>query len=372
MMILIKVLQCWIRNDEPVNFPEITINSIPSKLMLHVSSTSGTGQKCLFAFIMSLHNLRYVIKLWGISLDAVFEANVNIILYFLGQICIFSLFHLKYNNTFVEKVEDLWNDFQIEFDNETRKYFWTRKVFYYSATVFSKICYLIYDMSKTYHNWPYSDSEKLRNEVDYWFGVIRLAIIYPFFICQDCILFDLSITAETAIEYIESQSKRIYKESLKDEKALHFKVIHDLRLKYLQTHRLANKMNEFISPCLPVFLLIYMQHFIYLVYLILFVQQSQFLLISRIIACIGAFPVTIVYIYSTAQVYKKSQQLLMTVYKLSLKTDYLKALNEITLFVNCNEIGFSLGGICMITSSAITTTFSFIATLIIAIPSFAR
>uniref|UniRef100_T1KIK2 Gustatory receptor n=1 Tax=Tetranychus urticae TaxID=32264 RepID=T1KIK2_TETUR len=370
-MILIKVLKYWTRGDEPPNFPAITINSISSNLMLNVSSSSGIVEKCLFAFTMILLNLKNIVSLHSISLETVFNANVHTILYFLGRVCIFSLFYLKYTRTFVKKVEELQNELKIEFDYETRKYFWTRKVIYYSFNVGSKICLLINTMGNAYHKWPYSDLER-RDEVDYWIMVIRVLIIYPFFTCQDCILYDLAITARAAIEYFETQSKRIYKESLKDEKALNFQAIHDLRLKYLQTHRLVNKINEFMSPCLLVSLIIYVNHFINAVYQTLFVQQSRSEQMYRLSSSVGAFTLTITFVHLAAQVYQQSQQLLMTVYRLSLKTDHLKVLNEISLFVNCNEIGFSLGGICMITSSTITTTLSILVTLIIAIPSFAN
>uniref|UniRef100_T1KIK3 Gustatory receptor n=1 Tax=Tetranychus urticae TaxID=32264 RepID=T1KIK3_TETUR len=369
-MILMKVLQYWIRSDEPTNFPAITVDSIASRLILKVSSTSRTMEKCFFAFTMILLYFRYLIKLCGISLDAVFTVDANTILYFLCQISLFSLFYQKYNHTFVEKVHDLWNELQIELDYETRKYFWTHKVFYYSVTVFSKICTLIYDLGNVYYYWPYKDSDSLQSPFDYWTWVMRVPIIYSYYICHDFILCDLSIAAQTAIQNIESQLKRLYKESLKDERALHFTIIHDLRIKYLQTHRLVNKMNELMSPCLLVFLIIFTNYFIRMFYLILFVQQSRFVQMYQLSGCIGSFILIITIIHLTAQVYLKSQRLLMAAYKLSLKTDYLKVLNEITLFVNCNEIAFSLGGICMITSSAITTFFSILATLIIAIPSF--
>uniref|UniRef100_T1KJF4 Gustatory receptor n=1 Tax=Tetranychus urticae TaxID=32264 RepID=T1KJF4_TETUR len=370
MMILIKVLQHWIRSDE-VNFPEITINSIASKLILKVSSTSGIVGKCLFAFAISLIHSRYLIKLPGISFDKVFTADPNTILDFSCGIFYFSLFHFKYNHIFVKQIEDVWNELQIGFDYEARKYFWTRKVIYYSVTV-GTICLFIHDISYFYHNWPYSDPKRLQNQFDYWTSVMRLPIIYPYVVCNNCILYDLSITAETAIQYIDTQSKRLYKESLKDEKALNFQVIHDLRLKYLQTHRLVNKMNEFLSPYLLLSLIICIHHFIYLVYSILFVQQSGLSRICQVISFVGFSTFTFFITHLSSQVHVKSQQLLMTVYKLSLKTDFLKVLNEITLFVNCTEIGFSLGGICTLTSSAITTLFSILTTLIIAIPSFIK
>uniref|UniRef100_T1KIK4 Gustatory receptor n=1 Tax=Tetranychus urticae TaxID=32264 RepID=T1KIK4_TETUR len=370
-MILIKVLQYWTKSEEPVNFPEITINSIASKIILYVSSTSGKLGKCLFAFTMSLLSFRYLIRISYLSLDSVFKADFFAILFIFCKVCIFSLFYLKYNHNFAKKVQDLWYDLRIEHDYETRKYFWTRKVIYYSLQATCYAGYIIHDACLFYHIRPDADSERLQNVLYYWETVLEMPILYYYVICHHFILLDLSVLAQTAIQYLETQSERIYKESLKGRKVSNFKAIHDLRLKYLQTHLLVNKMNKLMSPGLFVYLVLPLDQFIKQVYSVLFVQQSQLLRIHRVIGCIAALILAISIIHSTAQVYLKSQALLMTVYKLSMKTDYSKVLNEITLFVNCDEIGFYFGGICTITYSTITTTFSLLATLIISMPSFA-
>uniref|UniRef100_T1KIK5 Gustatory receptor n=1 Tax=Tetranychus urticae TaxID=32264 RepID=T1KIK5_TETUR len=339
--------------------------------MLNVSSTSGIVQKCFFAFTLILLQLKFLIGNRDISLNSIFTADSRLIVFFLCDICIFSLFHLKYNHTFVKKVNDLWYDLRIEHDYETRKYFWTHKVTYRLLQVTCLIFYLTFNIFHFY-KWFNSGLEKLGNADLFWASITRALIFYPYLISHNFILFDLSILAETAMQNIEKHSKELYKELLSNEKVLNFEAIHNLRLKYVQIHQLVDKINEIISPCLLVYLINFICRFIHLVYLILFVQQSGLSRLYQIIGGIATFTITYFIIHLTLQVYLKSQQVILTVYKLSLKTDYLKVLNEITLFVNRNEIGFSLGGICMITSSTMTTLFSVLGTLIIAIPSFAR
>ncbi|XP_025018148.1 uncharacterized protein LOC112539639 [Tetranychus urticae] len=186
--------------------------------------------------------------------------------------------------------------------------------------------------------------------------------------CQSCIFTDILILAQTALLFSVIKLKKLG--SVRGKKILNIDVITDLRQKYLSTHRLVEKINEIMSPCLLIMFIHFTLWVIHLSYVLLFLDAHQLIKFNRIMQCVIVL-ISLVFIASLAiRVHKKSQELLMTAYKLSLKTDSIIILKEITLFLNCNEIGFSFGGLFMLTTSSLSTLFGILTTMIIAIPSF--
>uniref|UniRef100_T1KJE2 Gustatory receptor n=1 Tax=Tetranychus urticae TaxID=32264 RepID=T1KJE2_TETUR len=375
-MVFIKVLKDWILNNEPTDYPKISIYSTSSKLALSVSSTASVWGKCFCMLMFILLNLKYLFRLLDISLDSVSDLNFYLIIGASFENCLHIFFYSKYNHTFLKQIEKHWNELQIDLDNETRKYFWTRKVIYYLLYTSSIVFSFIYDIENNIRTWPYSDADQsthksiyMKNSIHYWTKFIRFLTVYPYIFLEAFILFDLLVLSQTALKYIDLQLNRLYKASKTNER-LNINVVHDLRLKYFLTHRLVNKMNEYVSPCLLFHCIIFLNLFVYILYFGLFVQQS---LVRRLYLTIGYFAMIMnlfLIIYATVNVYTKSQDVLAMVYKLSFKADYSAIKNEISLFLNYDGIGFSLGGIIMITTASISTLFSFLLTIIIAIPSF--
>uniref|UniRef100_T1KJE1 Gustatory receptor n=1 Tax=Tetranychus urticae TaxID=32264 RepID=T1KJE1_TETUR len=364
-----------IRNEELKNYPKMSINSIPCRFKLMISSTNGAFGKCLFLLLLLFQNSMYFNPLMKISLDSVFSIEPKSIVIFLIQNSGISFFHFNYNHNFLRQIDDYWNELQIDFDYETRKYFWTQMAIGRSFTIILYIIIFTLNYSYLFYAWyqekTYSSKDFSLDDVfNYVFHIIFGPVAYYNFYCQSCVLIDLLILAQTALQFNAIKLKKLYKESVKDDKILNIDVIADLRKKYLSTHRLVDKINEIMSPSLFLIFMLFVSNSCDLFYALIFLEHHLLIKLNRTIRCVLGLILLLKIAHLAIQVYAKSQELLMTVYKTSLKTDSIRILNQITLFLNCNEIGFSFGGLFMLTTSSLSTLFSILTTIVIAIPSF--
>ncbi|XP_015791769.2 uncharacterized protein LOC107368511 isoform X2 [Tetranychus urticae] len=378
-MAFVKVLNGWMRNNELTDYPQIPIYSTASKLGSSISSKSEFRGKCVAILVIILLNFKYLFRSLDVSLDSGFDVEFKIFIDCLCELGMHFLLYFKFNLNFLRQIENLWKELQIDSDYAAKKYFWNHKVIYYILSANFSVSLLIYDIANMFRIWPYSDAGQSttisiyrKNPIHYWTIIVRIIIIHPYNLLQTFILFDLLVLAQTALQHVNMESHRLYRASNIDIKTLNIKAMRNLRLKFFSTQRLVNKMNEFFSPFLFPYCVIFMNRFINLLYFGLFVQQSLGTKIYRTVGCVGMLSLLILVVHAAVKVYTKSQEVMVTVYKLSLKTDYLRVMNEISLFLNCGGIGFSFGGIFMINTSTVFTFFSILATIIVSIPSFTR
>uniref|UniRef100_T1KJE9 Gustatory receptor n=1 Tax=Tetranychus urticae TaxID=32264 RepID=T1KJE9_TETUR len=366
-MTSINMQQCFVRNEQLKHYPKVSIASIPSRLLLMISSTSNIYGKCLFGLIMFLPNLYYFYYFLHTSLDAIFSGKLKNFLRFLHGNWIFIVYYFRYNHELVKQINDHWNALQIDFDYETRKYFWTRKAIYRRLTNALYIFLIIFRYGYEFYIW--NDRHGI---MFYFLLLIWTPIGFVKHFCESCILLDLLTLAETAVRFNLIQLKKLLKKSTKDGKSLNTNAIENIRHKYLSSCRLVEKIDEIISPHL---LLMFVDSLISacdLCYNLLYTEQSQ---VHKCYQIIFNSVILITILVSTVlgiKIHEKSQQSLAIVYKLSLKTNSMRLLSEILLFLNQSEIGFTLGGVFMLTTSSLSTLFSILTTIVFALPTFAK
>uniref|UniRef100_T1KJE8 Gustatory receptor n=1 Tax=Tetranychus urticae TaxID=32264 RepID=T1KJE8_TETUR len=374
----INMQQCFVRNEQLKHYPKVSINSIPSRYLLMISSTSNIYGKCLFVLIVFITNLVHCRGLLYMSLDSVFSVQLRTFIYFLHGNWIFMVFYLRYNHNLLKQIDEHWNGLQIDFDYETRKYFWTRKAFYRYLTYVLFTLSIIITYGSQFYAWNDKDNSKLSREVFfkqniifYFLLMICVPIVYFNYIFQCFIQMDLPILAQTAVQFNLIRLKRLLNEAKKDEKSLNINAIQNIRQKYLLCCGLVDKIDEVMSPCLFLMFTDFVVHASALSHALLYTELNQStqwaVVMQNSLNLINAWLFT----RSTLQIHEKSLESLAIVYKLSMKTNSIHLLNEISLFLNHNEIGFTFGGMFMLTTSSLSTLFSVLITFILALPSFA-
>uniref|UniRef100_T1KJF2 Gustatory receptor n=1 Tax=Tetranychus urticae TaxID=32264 RepID=T1KJF2_TETUR len=373
----INMQQCFVRNEQLKHYPKVSIDSIPSKFQLIISSTSNIYGKCLSVFIMFLLNLVHCHALLYISLDSIFSIEIGKLVSLLLRNWMFIIFYLNYNQNLCKQIDDHWNGLQIDYDYETRKYFSTQKAIYRWLTY---ILYILpYMMRYCYSFYMDNDDNKsnLSSAVDFKQNIILyflLTICAPitFFVhfCRSCILSDLAMLAQTAVQFNLVTLKKLLKESRKDEKSLNINAIKNIRHKYLLSCRLVDKLNEIMSPSSFLLFIYFLANACHLSYSLLYTEQNQSDKWYNIILTSSLLITNLVYTHAMIKIHEKSKESLAIVYRLSLKTNSMRLLNEISLFLKHKEIGFSFGGIFMLTTSSLSTLYSIFITIILALPSF--
>uniref|UniRef100_T1KJF0 Gustatory receptor n=1 Tax=Tetranychus urticae TaxID=32264 RepID=T1KJF0_TETUR len=378
-MASINMQQCFVRNEELKHYPKISIDSIFSRMQLIISSTSNIYGKCLFVIIMLILNLVHCRALLFISLDSIFSIKLGAFFFVLIANWLPIVFHLRYNHKLVKQIEDHWNGLQIDYDYETRKYFWTRKAIYRWLVYFSYIFLYIFKYSYSLYTLSDKDTSKLSSEV-----VLKQNIIFYFLLlictpitlfihcCQSCIHIDLPILAQTAVQYNLIKLKKLLKESGKDEKSLNINAIQNIRYRYLLSCRLVDKINEIMSPALFFMFTYFLANACNLSYSLIYYEQNHLTKWYNIFMTSFILISLLVYTHANIKIHEKSQESLAIVYKLSLKTNSMRLLNEISLFLNHNEIGFTFGGMFMLTTSSLSKLLSILTTIIVALPTFAK
>uniref|UniRef100_T1KJ71 Gustatory receptor n=1 Tax=Tetranychus urticae TaxID=32264 RepID=T1KJ71_TETUR len=377
-MASINMQQCFVRNEQLKHYPTITIDSIPSKFQLIISSTSNMFGKCLFVLIMFILNLVHGRAIMYSSLDSVFTLKIKSFLFFLIGNWMFITFYFRYNHKLIKQIDEHLKGLQIDFDYETRKYFWTRTTLYrwfirayYIFSFIIRYCYELY-------TWSVKDRSKLSSEVAfkrsiifYFLLFICAPVAYFKHFCQIYIEVDLPILAQTAVQFNLIKLKKLLNETTKDEKSLNLNAIKNIRHKYLLSCRLVDQINEVMSPALFFLFTNFIINTCNLSYTLLYTEQSYmskcYNLIQNSFSLVGALLST----YSSIKIHDQSLESLATVYKLSLKTNSIRTLNEISLFLNHKEMGFTLGGMFMLTTSSLSTLFSIFITIVFALPTFA-
>uniref|UniRef100_T1KJF3 Gustatory receptor n=1 Tax=Tetranychus urticae TaxID=32264 RepID=T1KJF3_TETUR len=363
-MTSINMQQCFVRNEQLKHYPKVSIDSIQSRYLLMISSTSNIYGKCLFVFIMFIINLVHCRALLFISLDSMFSVKFGTFLFVLVVNVNPILFYYRYNHKLVKQIENHWNGLQIDYDYETRKYFWTRKVIYrwlvYSSYILLyifKYCYLIYTLSDQ------DTSKQSIGNVIFPFLLLILALITIFIhFCHSCIHWDLSLLAQTAVQFNLIKLKKLLNESRKDQKSLNVDAIQSIRHKYLLICRLVYKIDEIMSPSLFAMFTHFLAYACNLSYSLIYNEENQLTKWYNVILTSFILIISLVSTYVNVRIHEKSLESLAIVYKLSLRTDSIRILNEILLFLNHNEIGFTFGGMFMLTLSSLSTLFSILTT----------
>uniref|UniRef100_T1L6B3 Gustatory receptor n=1 Tax=Tetranychus urticae TaxID=32264 RepID=T1L6B3_TETUR len=361
----INMQQCFVRNEELKHYPKVSIESIPSKFQLFISSTSNIYGKCLFVLIMLVINLFYCREL--LSLDAVFSFKLSAFIQLLYGNCLYMVFYFRYNRNLVKQINDHWNSLQIDYDYETRKYFWTH------TAIYRRLLYVLYTLFfiiSCFH--PIFLYNGQHNIVIYFYLLVCSPLSLFNRICWNCIYFGLIHLAQTAVEFNLVKLKKMLHESRKDEKSLNINAIKNIRHKYLLSCRLVDKINEIVSPLQFLIFTNLIANACQLSYSLLYNEQNELDKLLGNIQMGSILMHILLYTHLTVKVHKKSQESLAFVYKLSLKTNSMRLLNEISLFLNHNEIGFTFGGMFLLTTSSLSTLFSILTTIIIALPTFAK
>uniref|UniRef100_T1KJE3 Gustatory receptor n=1 Tax=Tetranychus urticae TaxID=32264 RepID=T1KJE3_TETUR len=367
-------VQCNIQNGKLKNYPKVTVNSIVSKYKLVISSTGNKIAKCLFILFMLQGYILFLNELWESNLNSHPLSRLGIIVEDSIQYVVAIFMYLNYNHNFLRQIEHHWNELQINFDYETRKYFWTQMVIGRLFSIFTVIQITIYYISCVFylleHSLLHDVSSIEDNVIFHLVWIIFFPVVYFNTFCDFFIHIELSILAQSALQFNLIKLNKLYKESVKDNKILNIDVIQDLRQKYLSTRRLVDKINETMSLYSCSIFILFVINSCHLFYNLLYLEshRTKWTQASMSVLFLISFSKLA---HSAIQVHTTSQEILMTVYKLSLKTDSIRVLNEITLFLNCNEIGFSFGGLFMFTTSSLSTLYSILMTIVIAIPSFA-
>uniref|UniRef100_T1L6B4 Gustatory receptor n=1 Tax=Tetranychus urticae TaxID=32264 RepID=T1L6B4_TETUR len=370
----INMQQCFVRNEQLKNYPKVSIDSIPSKFQLIISSTSNIYGKCLFVFIMFILNLVNCRALLFISLDSMFSAKFGALLFVLIANWMPIVFYFRYNHKLVEQIEDHWNALQIDYDYETRKYFWTHTAIYrwlvyvmYILLFTFHYCYSIYTLSD-----KHTSKHPIGNGLFYFLLLILALIISSVHFCQTCIHMDLPMLAQSAVQFNLIALKKLLNEATKDAKSLNITAIQNIRRQHLLICRLVDKIDEIMGPSLLLMCTHFLANACHLAYALIYNEQNQLTKWYNVILTSFILITNMIYIHANVKIHEKSLELVAIVYKLSLKTDSIRVLNEITLFLNHNEIGFTFGGMFLLTTSSLSTLFSILITIIIALPSFAR
>uniref|UniRef100_T1KIC1 Gustatory receptor n=2 Tax=Tetranychus urticae TaxID=32264 RepID=T1KIC1_TETUR len=375
MMTDIKILKSLLSKNE-VNYPKVSIDSLSSRLNLIVSSSNGVTGNGLFLVILSLIFSRHLTILIKISLDSTFSFNPLEVLHFSFQLFNFSLFHFKYNQQFLDKVIAKYQVINIDYDHQTRKFFWTHRIIYRILLILSYMPQALHDMHVFKHSWPHQSATSAstpNDALDYWLSILSTAIYYPFALSQDIILIDLAMLSQVTLHNINDKLNAVSGELQVEGNKLNNKVIKMLRWQYLLIHRLVDESSSFMN--LATFGLI--SHYVYFVivdfYTLAFDKQIVPIKISSMFASMGILLELCLITHSVVAIYIKSQQPLPILYKLSFKTYSFHVLNEISLFlyrIGFNDIGFSFGGLFMITPDFTSTLALVTISIIIAIPSF--
>uniref|UniRef100_T1KJF1 Gustatory receptor n=1 Tax=Tetranychus urticae TaxID=32264 RepID=T1KJF1_TETUR len=374
----INMQQCFARNEKLKHYPKVSIDSIPSKFQLMISSTSNIFGKCLFVFIMLIMNFVHCRHLLHISLDSVFTVKIRGLTHFLKDNWLPIIFYLRYNHNLMRQIDDHWNRLQIDYDYETRKYFWTRKAFNrWILNVLVILSFIISYCYGFYKMYYYTDGDKLTSELNFKQNSISITIVWLFgsilyfvHFCKLCIYIDLVILAQTAVQFNLIKLKKLLNESTKDGKSLNINDIQNIRHKYLLSCRLVDKIDEIISLDLLFKFTDFVINSFDLSYTLLYTEQNRWDKCNKIIHHTIGLIYTVFYTHATLKIHDQSLESLAIVYKLSLKTNSIRLLNEISLFFNHNEIGFTFGGMFMLTTSSLSTLFSMLVTIVFASPSF--
>uniref|UniRef100_T1KJ72 Gustatory receptor n=1 Tax=Tetranychus urticae TaxID=32264 RepID=T1KJ72_TETUR len=372
-MTSINMQQCFVRNEELKHYPKVSIDSIQSKFQLMISSTSHIYGKCLFVLIMFLFNLYYFRELLYFSLDAIFSFTFESFIRLLYGNGIDMVFYFKYNHKLMKTIDDDWNGLQIDFDYETRKYFWTHKAKCRRLINVVSIFYLIITCFYPISLYNTQQRIKLVQHIIYYFCLLVCFPLYQYKrFCHCCIYVDLILLAQTAVQFNLIKLQKLLNETRKDEKSLNINVIENARNKYLLSCRLIDKMNDIMSPCLFFIFTNFAVNAGHLFYNLLYTKEDEAgkLITNFQLSC--SLTLVLLYTHLSLKIHEKSLESLATVYKLSLKTNSIRLLNEISLFLNHNEIGFTFGGMFMLTTSSLSTLFSIIVTIVFALPTFAR
>uniref|UniRef100_T1KJ78 Gustatory receptor n=1 Tax=Tetranychus urticae TaxID=32264 RepID=T1KJ78_TETUR len=373
----INMQKCFVRNEQLKHYPKVSIDSIPSRFKLMISSTSNFYGKCLFVIMMFSLDIFAVLDLLYISFDSIYSAQLQSFHAILGHLP-YLIFYFRYDHKLVKQIEEHWNALQIDFDYETRKYFWTYKAFYRWLTYFMYIIAIII----IYFNQSSMQMEKdkiissevvFRENIKFYYACLIIGpLAFLNFFCNCCIQMDLPILAQTAVQFNLIKLKKLLNESLKAEKSLNIDDIQNIRHKYLLSCRLVDKINEIMSPCLVLAFTHFVANGCALAYTMLYTQPNQLTSWSPVIISSFFFTTSLILTRSALKINEKSLESLAIVYKLSLKTNSIRILNEISLFLNHNEIGFTFGGMFMLTTSSLSTLYSAFITIVLAIPSFSR
>ncbi|XP_025017058.1 uncharacterized protein LOC112539089 [Tetranychus urticae] len=381
MYILDKLFN-WMSNKNIKNYPKVSMNSFSSRFNLIVSSTKGLLGNGLFILLFVSTQLKFWVKLGYISLDSTFSVHPETIIYCFIEIYLLSLFHFKFNEKFLTQVHQIWKSLNIDSDDSTRRYFWTKESSYRKMITISYFSMGVSVLLVHAASWPYTSVspseysiEMLLSEpsVKFWSEMLADIVLYPVCLMQDFIIIDSAFLAQSALHYINNRLAIIDKQLKMNDMKLDIKAIQDLRVKYVLTHRLVKRLGSFVNPCLFGIFSYYVSILNVKIYKILFTEHNQFYLTVALIDFFGTITELFLLIIPIATITTKSREFHKTLYKLTFNTDSFHYLNEISLFLyrmSFNNIGFSFGGIFMITpdftSSLIAVTF----TIIIAIPSF--
>uniref|UniRef100_A0A158P5F2 Gustatory receptor n=1 Tax=Tetranychus urticae TaxID=32264 RepID=A0A158P5F2_TETUR len=369
----ISMQQFFVRNEELKPYPKVSIDSIQSRYLLMISSTSNIYGKCFFVLTIISSNLLHCRYLLYNFMDPSLSIQFKTFLYVFLEIAMFSSFYFNYNHNLLKQIEEHWNGLQIDYDYETRKYFWTHKAIYRRLTY---AMLLILNISYQFHLWNdnymIKYKGKLASVIFYLVFIICGPIHYFNHFCKTCINMDLPILAQTAVQFNLIKLKKLLDESAKDENSLDINDIQNIRYKYLLSCRLVDKINEIMSPLLLCRFTYFLLNAWSLSYSLLYAKQGQSYQWLSVIQSGLILTAILLYTHSSIKIHEKSLELLATVYKLSLKTNSMALLNEISLFLKHEEIGFTFGGIFMLTTSSLSTLFSILITVMIALPSFSR
>uniref|UniRef100_T1L360 Gustatory receptor n=1 Tax=Tetranychus urticae TaxID=32264 RepID=T1L360_TETUR len=363
-------------------YPKVSMNSLSSKVNLIVSSTNGLLGNGLFVLLLLSTQFRFLVKLSETSLDSTFSVSPETIIYCLIEIYLICLFHFKFDKKFIHQVHQIWQLLMIDFDHSTRCYFAIQRSSYRKMIIITYFFMWIPDLVLDAAPWPYTwvssfecMIEMLLSEpsLHFWSRVFVLVILYPACLMQDFIIIDSAFSSQSALHYINNQLAIIDKHLKMNDVKLDIQVIQDLRVKYVLTHRLVKKLGSFLNPCLFGIFSYYVSILNVKIYNILFIEHEQSDLILLLIDCFGTIAELFLLIIPIAAITTKSREFYTTLYKLTFRTDSFKDLNEISLFLyrmSLNNIGFTFGGIFMITRDFISSLIAVTVTIIIAIPFF--
>ncbi|XP_025018146.1 uncharacterized protein LOC112539637 [Tetranychus urticae] len=179
--------------------------------------------------------------------------------------------------------------------------------------------------------------------------------------------------SQATLSNINDQLNAVSKEMQLEGNKLNNKVVKMLRWQYLLIHRLVDESSLFMNLAAIGLISHYVFIVIVDVYILVFDKQIVLIKISSMFAFLGILVELCLITHSVVAIYIKSQQPVPILYKLSFKTDSFSVLNEISLSlyrIGFNDIGFSFGGLFMITPDFISTLAIVTISIIIAIPSF--
>lgn len=326
-----------------INYPPISLNSFSSKVNLFISSKNGMKGKILFLSIVFINIVKYLAQVSSISLESSFTINPAEAIYYCIKIFILALFHFEYNQNFLDQIITQFRKIDIDYDQKTRKYYWTHRTIYRILITLGYLPRVYYSIVIYKYSWPYQSDEKkpklysilaikLNDDpFNYWTSIVTTILSILLGIFHDFAVIDLAVLTQSALNYINNQVTIISKQMTLNGSRLDYKIVKTLRWQHFLVYRLVDKVSSLMNFCTFGLISYYMTFVIFCIYTLTFDDHILPIKISTIVQTVGIIIGLCLITHSFVTIFTRSQESLATLYKLSFETESFRVLNEVRI-----------------------------------------